>query len=60
MRAHDAGQTVPISDGERGIAQFHRASRQFIGMRSPFQKREIGFAAEFRVAINMSKGEPGA
>ena len=60
MSAHDAGQTVAVGDGEGRITKLDRAGCQFIGMRSPFQELEIRLAAEFRVAIDMLEGDPGA
>ena len=44
-----AGQTMPIGDGQRRVAEFGRPHDQFIRMRGPFEKREIRFAMQLRI-----------
>ena len=49
MRPHDAGERALVGDRERFVTERMRPPHQFLGMRCPFEKREIARAAQFRI-----------
>ena len=49
VRPNHAGQAVAIGDRQRPIPQFGRAADELVGMRRPFEEREVRFAVELGV-----------
>ena len=47
--ADRAGQTVPIGDGHPGIAELGGLGDQLVGMRRPFQEREVRLAVKLDI-----------
>ncbi len=50
VRAHDAGEAVPVGDRDGAMAEGRRAQHQLGRMRRPAQKREIGGDLQLGIA----------
>ncbi len=55
VHSHGAGDRVAIGDGQGVVAEFGGALDQFVGMRRPAEKGEVGFAVELGVGLRSGR-----